>query len=70
MNINRRSWNWLWDKYNLKCDVLFKVNINYSNELEPIFVEIPEIIKENKNILNNYLIIKTNFNEIKYLKKI
>ena len=35
--------------------------------LNQYFVEIPDIIQEDKNILNNYLIIKTNYNQLKYL---
>ncbi len=63
----------LWDKYNLNCDILFKVNRNYSNELEPIDVEIPDIIKEEESNFKHKLFdyeIKTNFNQLKYLDNI
>ena len=63
----------LWDKNNLNCDILFKVNRNYSNELEPIDVEIPDIIKEEESNFKHKLFdyeIKTNFNQLKYLDNI
>ena len=60
----------LWDKNDLSCDILFKVNRNYTNELEPMYVEIPDIIKEDESNFKFKLFdyeIKQNFNELKHL---
>ena len=66
----------LWNQDNFNCDILFKVNKTYSNELEPITVEIPDLIEEeneflydNESKLFNYE-LQRNFYQLKYLDNI
>ena len=67
----------LWNKKNLNCDFLFKVNKSYSDELKTLTIEIPSLLKENENetldekkINENLLydkLLKINFDNLKNL---
>ena len=55
----------LWNKENLNCDYLFKVNKTYSNEMKPLTIEIPSLFKENEN---ESLTQKTQYDKVLYDK--
>ena len=65
----------LWNQDNLNCDILFKVNKCYNNDLDAITVEIPDIIEENNfeyeqaNKIFNYE-LQTNLKQLKFLDNI
>ena len=66
----------LWSQTERNCDILFKVNKTFSSDLEPITVEIPDVIKEeneflydNDSKLFNYE-LQRNFYQLKYLDNI